>query len=171
LGSAYYGANPVYPLAKTVAGINMDGLNVLGRTKDVTVIGAGKSELEPILSRMAKAQNRVVTPEATPEKGGFFRSDHFSLAKYGVPMIYFDSGEDLVNGGVAAGHAAAEDYTTNRYHKPQDEFRADWDWSGAIEDLQLNYQIGRELADGVSWPNWYNSAEFRAIRDKSRGGK
>ncbi len=171
LGSAYYGANPVYPLAKTVGGINMDGLNVIGRTKDVTVIGAGKSELEPILTRLAKAQNRVVTPEATPEKGGFFRSDHFSLAKYGVPMIYFDSGDDLVNGGVAAGRAAAEDYTTNRYHKPQDEYRADWEWSGAIEDLQLNYQIGRELADGQSWPNWYPSAEFRAIRDKSRGGK
>ncbi len=171
LGSAYYGANPVYPLAKTVGGINMDGLNMLGRTKDVTVIGPGKSELEPMLDKYVKAQNRVVTPEATPEKGSFFRSDHFSLAKYGVPFIYFESGEDLVVGGVAAGHAAAEDYTTNRYHKPQDEYRDDWNWEGAVEDLTLNYQIGRELADGGAWPNWYNSAEFRAIRDKSRTAK
>ncbi len=171
LGSAYYGANPVYPLAQTVGGINMDGLNMLGRTKDVTVIGPGKSELEPLLATYVKAQNRVVTPEATPEKGAFFRSDHFSLAKYGVPFIYFDSGEDLVNGGVAAGHAAAEDYTTNRYHKPQDEYRADWNWEGAVEDLTLNYQIGRALAEGSSWPNWNTSAEFRAIRDKSRAAK
>ncbi len=86
-------------------------------------------------------------------------------------MIYFDSGEDLVNGGAAAGAAAAEDYTTNRYHKPQDEYRADWNWDGAIEDLTLNYQIGRELASTKTWPNWFASAEFKAIRDKSRGGK
>jgi Zn-dependent M28 family amino/carboxypeptidase len=171
LGSAYYGANPVFPLNKTVGGINMDGLNMLGRTKDVTVIGPGKSELEPMLDKYVKAQGRVVTPEATPEKGSFFRSDHFSLAKYGVPFIYFDSGEDLVNGGVAAGHAAAEDYTTNRYHKPQDEYDPKWNWEGAVEDLTLNYQIGRELADSGAWPNWYPSAEFKSIRDKSRGGK
>jgi Zn-dependent M28 family amino/carboxypeptidase len=171
LGSAYYGANPLYPLAQTVGGINMDGLNVIGRTHDVTVIGAGKSELEPILDRYVKAQGRHLTPEATPEKGSFFRSDHFSLAKYGVPMIYFDSGEDLLNGGAAAGRAASEDYTTNRYHKPQDEYRADWNWEGAVEDLGLNYQIGRELATGTSWPNWYKSAEFKAIRDKSWAGK
>lgn len=171
LGSAWYGDNPLSPHSKTVAGINMDGLNMLGRTRDITVIGAGKSELEPILSRHATAQNRIVSPEATPEKGFFYRSDHFSLAKHGVPMIYFDSGEDLVNGGLAAGRAAAEDYTTNRYHKPQDEYREDWNWEGAVEDLTLNYQIGRELAEGASWPNWYATAEFKALRDKSRAGK
>ncbi len=171
LGSAYYGANPIFPLKQTVGGINMDGLNVIGRTKDVTVIGAGKSELEPMLSKFAAAQGRKVVPEATPEKGGFFRSDHFSFAKYGVPMIYFDSGEDLINGGVAAGSTAAEDYTTNRYHKPQDHYRADWNWDGAVEDLALNYNIGRSLANSADWPNWYSSAEFRAIRDKSRAAK
>lgn len=171
LGSAYYGANPIYPLAKTVGGINMDGLNVIGRTRDVTVIGKGKSELEAILARYAKGQNRTLVAEAAPEKGSFFRSDHFSLAKYGVPMIYFDSGENLVVGGVAAGAAASEDYTTNRYHKPQDEYRADWNWEGAVEDLTLNYQIGRNLATITAWPNWFPTAEFKAIRDKSRGGK
>ncbi|MEQ1547815.1 MAG: M28 family metallopeptidase [Chakrabartia sp.] len=171
LGSEYYAANPVFPLAKTVGGVNMDGLNMLGRTKDIIVVGPGKSELEPILTRQAKAQNRVIVPEATPEKGHFYRSDHFSFAKLGVPMIYFDSGEDLVVGGVAAGHAAAEDYTTNRYHKPQDEYNAAANWDGAVEDLTLNYGIGRELAEGNAWPNWYPSAEFKAVRDKSRAGQ
>jgi Zn-dependent M28 family amino/carboxypeptidase len=171
LGSTYYAANPIYPLAKTAGGINMDGLNVVGRTRDITVIGKGKSELEAILERYARRQNRTLVAEASPEKGSFFRSDHFSLAKYGVPMIYFDSGEDLVNGGVAAGTAASEDYTTNRYHKPQDEYRADWNWEGAVEDLMLNYEIGRNLATITAWPNWFPSAEFKAIRDKSRRGK
>lgn len=171
LGSEYYAANPLVPLAKTVGGINMDGLNVIGRTRDVVVIGPGKSELEPMLARMAQAQGRVVVPEPTPEKGSFYRSDHFSLAKRGVPMIYFDSGEDLVNGGKAAGAAASEDYTVNRYHKPQDEYRDDWNWEGALEDLTLNYQIGRALADGDTWPNWYPTAEFRAVRDASRGAR
>lgn len=171
LGSEYYAANPVFPLAKTVGGINMDGLNVAGRTKDVTVIGGGKSELEPMLDQFAKAQGRRVEPEPSPEKGSFYRSDHFSLAKLGVPMLYFDSGEDFVNGGKTAGAAAADDYTTNRYHKPQDEYREDWVWDGAVEDLSLNYQIGRALADGNTWPNWYPTAEFRAARDKSRGTK
>lgn len=171
LGSDYYAANPLFPLAKTVGGINMDGLNILGRTRDVVVIGPGKSELEPMLERFAKAQGRVVVPEPSPEKGSFYRSDHFSLAKRGVPMIYFESGEDLVNGGKAAGAAASEDYTENRYHKPQDEYREDWNWEGALEDLTLNYQIGRDLADGTVWPNWYPAAEFRAARDASRSGK
>lgn len=171
LGSEYYAANPVFPLAKTVGGVNMDGLNILGQTRDVVVIGPGKSELEPMLARYAKAQNRVVVPEPTPEKGGYYRSDHFSFAKRGVPMIYFDSGEDLLNGGKVAGAAASEDYTVNRYHKPQDEYREDWNWDGALEDLTLNYQIGRDLAEGNAWPNWYPSAEFRKIRDASRGAK
>ena len=171
LGSEYYAANPIFPLATTVGGINMDGLNVAGRTKDVTVIGGGKSELEPMLDRYAKAQGRRVEPEPSPEKGSFYRSDHFSFAKLGVPMIYFDSGEDFVNGGKAAGGAASEDYTVNRYHKPQDEYRDEWVWDGAVEDLTLNYKIGRELADGNAWPNWYPTAEFRAARDKSRGTK
>jgi Zn-dependent M28 family amino/carboxypeptidase len=167
LGSQYYAENPVFPLRQTAGGINMDGLNILGRTHDVVVIGPGKSELEPILERLARAQGRRVVPEPTPEKGFFYRSDHFSFAKLGVPMIYFDAGDDLLVGGVAAGRGAAEDYTANRYHKPQDEYREDWNWDGAVEDLQLNYQIGRELAMGSNWPNWYPSAEFRVIRDRS----
>lgn len=171
LGSEYYAANPLYPLAKTVGGINMDGLNMIGRTRDVVVIGAGKSELEPLLEPLVKAQGRTVVPEPTPEKGFFYRSDHFSFAKLGVPMIYFDSGEDLVMGGKAAGAAAAADYTTNRYHKPSDEYNPDANWDGAVDDLILNYQLGRTLAEGSAWPNWYKTAEFRAARDASRGAR
>jgi Zn-dependent M28 family amino/carboxypeptidase len=171
LGSEYYAANPIFPLGKTVGGINMDGLNMLGRTKDVIVVGPGKSELEPMLAGLVKAQGRVVAPEPTPEKGFFYRSDHFSFAKLGVPMIYYDSGEDLLVGGVAAGRAASEDYTTNRYHKPQDEYDPKANWDGAVEDLTLNYQLGRNLANGSAWPNWYAGAEFRGARDKSRMGQ
>jgi Zn-dependent M28 family amino/carboxypeptidase len=171
LGSRYYAEHPVFPLATTVAGINMDAINVNGRTRDVTVIGAGKSDLEQLLARAVTRQGRVVKAEATPEKGSFYRSDHFSFAKLGVPTIYAESGEDMVIGGVTSGRAAADDYTNNRYHKPGDEYDPRWDWSGAVEDLQVNYLMGRELADSALWPNWYPSAEFRAARDESRAGQ
>ncbi len=168
LGSEYYAANPLYPLAKTAGGVNMDGLNIFGPTRDVTIVGGGKSELEALLTRAVKDEGRVIMPEATPEKGSFYRSDHFSFAKRGVPMVYADSGEDLINGGVAAGKAASEDYTEHRYHKPQDEYDPKWNWAGAVQDLQIYYRIGRELANSDAWPNWYPSAEFRAARDESR---
>ncbi|OYX39427.1 MULTISPECIES: M28 family metallopeptidase [unclassified Sphingomonas] len=168
LGSKYYAEHPVFPLARTVGGVNMDGVNIVGRTKDFVVVGAGKSELEDMIVPHVKAQGRVLVNEPTPERGYYFRSDHFSFAKLGVPMFYGESGEDLVEGGTAAGHAAAEDYVTNRYHKPQDEYADSWKWDGAIEDLTLFYGLGRELADGDRWPNWYKTAEFRAIRDASR---
>ncbi len=168
LGSQYYAEHPIYPLKDTVGGVNMDSLNVNGRTRDFVVTGAGKSELEDMIVPLAAAQGRVVKPEPNPERGGYFRSDHFSFAKLGVPMLDAGSGEDLVNGGSAAGHAAALDYIANRYHKPQDEYDARWDWSGAVEDLTLYFRLGRQLADGDAWPNWYKTAEFRAIRDTSR---
>ncbi len=168
LGSKYYAEHPVFPLARTVGGVNMDGVNIIGRTKDFVVVGAGKSELEDMIVPYVKAQGRVLVNEPTPERGYYFRSDHFSFAKLGVPMFYGESGEDLVEGGTAAGHAAAEDYVTNRYHKPQDEYADSWKWDGAIEDLTLFYGLGRELAEGDRWPNWYKTAEFRAIRDASR---
>lgn len=171
LGSQYYGEHPIYPLGKTVAGINIDVLNVSGRTRNMVVIGKGKSEIEPILEKWSARQGRVVEAEPTPERGYFYRSDHFSLAKQGVPMLYAESGDDLIEGGVAAGKAKADDYTANRYHGPKDEYDPNWDWAGAVEDLQLYYAIGRELADGNQWPNWYSTAEFRAVRDQSRAGQ
>jgi Zn-dependent M28 family amino/carboxypeptidase len=170
LGSAYYARNPVYPLAKTVGGVNMDGLNVVGPAKDFVVTGAGKSELEDLMKPLVEAEGRVVKPEPNPERGGYFRSDHFSFAKLGVPMFDGGSGEDMVDGGVAKGHAAALDYIANRYHKPQDEYDPSWNWTGAVQDLTLYYQLGRELASGSMWPNWYKTSEFRTIRDKDRAG-
>jgi Zn-dependent M28 family amino/carboxypeptidase len=168
LGSRYYAEHPIYPLSHTVGGVNMDGLNVIGPTRDFVVTGAGKSELEDLIAPLVKAQGRVVKPEPNPERGSYFRSDHFSFAKLGVPMFDGGSGEDLVTGGEAAGHAATLDYIEHRYHKPQDEYDPKWDWSGAVQDLTLYYQLGRQLADGDGWPNWYRTAEFRAIRDKDR---
>jgi len=171
LGSKYYAEHPVYPLAMTVGGVNMDGLAVNGATKDVNIIGIGKSELDDYVTRWAAKGKRKITPEATPEKGYYYRSDHFSFARLGVPMLDAGAGDDLVAGGTAAGLAAAEDYTTNRYHKPQDEYNPAWNWDGAVQDLTMYYGIGRELADAKVWPNWVPTAEFRAIRDKSRAGK
>ncbi|ARS29016.1 M28 family metallopeptidase [Sphingomonas sp. KC8] len=171
LGSEYYAANPIYPLAQTVGGVNIDSLNMIGLAKDVVVVGPGKSELEDYLKRAVTAEGRVLVPEPTPEKGFYYRSDHFSFARLGVPMIYFESGDDLVDGGLARGTALAEDYIANRYHGPKDEYDPNWDWAGAVSDLKLFYAIGREMADSNVWPNWYPDAEFRAIRDKSRAGK
>ncbi|MGJ8537345.1 MAG: M28 family peptidase, partial [Parasphingopyxis sp.] len=168
LGSAYYGNNPVVPAAQTVGGINMDGLNIVGPANNVVVVGYGKSELEAYLERAAAAQGRRVEPETSPERGSFFRSDHFSLARVGIPMLYASSGEDLVDGGAEAGSAAVMDYIGNHYHGPSDEYDPNWDWTGAVQDLQLYFTIGRELAETTEWPNWNPSAEFRAARDASR---
>ncbi|UUL82139.1 M28 family metallopeptidase [Sphingomonas qomolangmaensis] len=171
LGSAYYGDNPVYPHAKTVGGVNMDALQMAGPAKNVTVVGAGKSELDGYLARALASQGRVASPEPTPEKGYYYRSDHFSLAKHGVPMLYVDGGNDLVEGGVAAGEAYAAAYEKNAYHGPQDEFDPKWRWDGVQRDLDLYYAVGRALATSDAWPNWVAGDEFRAIRDKSRAGE
>ena len=170
LGSEYYAENPIYPVGKTVGGINMDGLNVIGRSRDVVIVGAGKSELEPLFIAVAKTQGRTVSPEDSPEKGYYYRSDHFSMAHVGVPMLDVSSGNDIIGKPKGYGKAAADDYTANRYHKPGDNYDPKWDWSGAIEDLQAYYLVGRDLADSDAWPNWYPSAEFRAVRDASRKG-
>ncbi|HEX8527189.1 M28 family metallopeptidase, partial [Allosphingosinicella sp.] len=167
LGSKYYAENPVYPLARTVGGVNMDGLNIGGNTRDFVVIGKGKSEIEDYMVRATDRFGLTVKNEPSPQAGYYYRSDHFSLAREGVPMLYAEGGEDLVNGGPAAGRAAAEDYRLKRYHQPSDEYDPAWDWSGAIRDLQIYYMIGRELATTTAWPNWRQGDEFRAIRDRS----
>jgi Zn-dependent M28 family amino/carboxypeptidase len=168
LGSEWYAEHPIFPLSRTVGGVNMDVLNTNGRTHNFVITGAGKSELEDLVKPLVAAEGRVIEPEAHPEAGGYFRSDHFSFAKLGVPMLDGGSGDDLLVGGRAAGEAAEADYRAHRYHKPQDEYNPNWDWSGAVEDLTLYAQLGRELADSDQWPNWYQGTEFRAIRDKSR---
>ena len=167
LGSEYYGANPIFPLSHTVGGVNMDALFPMAPARDLKVVGGGKSELDAVLEVALAEEGRTATPDPTPEKGYYYRSDHFSLAKRGVPMFYVEAGEDLVPGGKVAGRAFAEDYTANRYHGPGDEFSEDWDWSGIERELRMFYRLGRLLADGDTWPNWYEGDEFRGIRDKS----
>jgi Zn-dependent M28 family amino/carboxypeptidase len=167
LGSEYYATNPVYPLASTVGGINMDSLNIFGATRNISVTGVGQSELEDILARHAQRQNRVLAAEDKPENGHFFRSDHFPLVKRGVPMLVAGSGVDAVNGGIEAGRARRENYVTNRYHQPSDEWSSDWDYSGMVQDLQLYFGIGSELANSRSWPQWRPASEFKAARDRS----
>ncbi|MFC4292566.1 M28 family metallopeptidase [Sphingorhabdus arenilitoris] len=171
LGSKYYAENPVYPLSKTAGGVNMDAFSMTGLAKNLTVIGKGKSQLDAYVAAAAKIEGRTPDAEPTPEKGFYYRSDHFSFAKLGVPMVYFEGGDDLVNGGKSAGEAAAKDYTENRYHGPKDEYNPNWDWSGVMADLRLYYQVGRMLAMTDTWPNWNEGDEFRATRDKSRAEK
>jgi Zn-dependent M28 family amino/carboxypeptidase len=168
LGSAYYVENPIFPLKDTVADINMDALHVGGPTRDVTVFGYGNSQLEDFLRNAAALQGRELRAEPNPEKGEFFRSDHFSFAKHGVPALYAMAGIDDSARGPVWGQAALDDYTAHRYHQPGDEYSPDWDVRGALEDLRLYYMVGNQLAHSGRFPNWYPNSEFRAIRDRSR---
>ena len=171
LGSAYYAANPVYPLARTAGGINIDSLTMHGEARDFYAVGAGKSELDVYLQRAAAAEALTLTPEPSPQAGYYYRSDHFSLAKLGVPMVYAKLGPDLVHGGRASGDAWQAEYRASRYHGPDDEYDPRWDWSGAMKEMRIFYRIGRDLAETDAWPNWYEGDEFRAVRDRSRAGR
>ncbi len=165
LGSAYYARNPIFPLNRTVAAINLDGLNVDGRMRDITVIGYGNSELDDYLAEAARAQNRYLRPDPEPEKGFYYRSDHFELAKVGVPALYTDAGIDHVEHGAEWSLKRREEYTALRYHKPADEFDPNWDLSGAVEDLQLLFRVGYLLASEHRFPTWREGTEFKARRD------
>lgn len=165
LGSQYYAAKPVFPLDKTVADIAVDALPILGRAHDMTVIGKGQSQLEDMLADVLKTQGRVTSPETTPENGFYFRSDHFSFAKAGVPAMLASSGLDLLDGGKAAGQKGADDYTAHRYHTPNDVFNPDWDYSGILEDTQALYELGQRLSQPGVWPQWYADSPFRAKRE------
>lgn len=171
LGADYYAANPVFPLDRTVGGINMDAFLIAGPSKDVTVVGPGKSQLDSFLNSALRADGRVATPNPNPEAGYYYRSDHFAFAKRGVPMLYLDGGEDLIEGGSEAGATIAQDYRDNRYHGPKDEYDPEWDWSGVMADLQLFYRIGRMLSESTSWPNWNDGDEFKATRDETCGAE
>ena len=168
LGSAWYAEHPLYPLRQTVAALNFDSLIIDGATKDITVFGLGSSELEEYLERAATRQGRVPVNEPTPEKGYFFRSDHFNLAKKGVPVLYAEAGVDDLEHGREWGVGKMQEYRRDRYHQPADEYSADWDWGGVLQDLELYFEIGRELAAESTFPNWYEDSEFRARRDESR---
>jgi Zn-dependent M28 family amino/carboxypeptidase len=171
LGSQYFAQHPIWPLSHIVGGINLDANLPEGRARDMIVVGNGASELEDLLAKILKTQGRVITPDPEPEKGAFYRSDHISLAKVGIPMLDPGGGYDLIEGGTEAGHAARLDYLLHHYHQPSDEYNPKWDLSGPIQDLDALYTLGDELANGDWWPNWYKGNEFRAIRDKTMTGE
>ena len=167
LGSEWYARNPVYPLDHTVGGVNIDGLAPVSPARDVSASGGDKSDLTGILERTLVTMGLRLSPEPFAERGGYYRSDHFSLAKRGVPMFRVGRGLDLVEGGVEAGKAYSDDYTKNRYHQPSDQYSPDWNFAGIAQETELLYRLGRTLAEGTSWPNWHPTDEFRAVRDKS----
>ncbi len=178
LGSQYYVAKPVFPLDKTIADIAVDALPIIGRAHDMTVIGKGQSQLEDMLGEVLKQQGRVISPETTPENGFYFRSDHFSFAKAGVPALLASSGLDLLDGGKAEGQKGASDYTAHHYHTPNDVFDPHWDFAGILEDTQAIYELGQRLSATDVYPQWYPDNPFRAKREammtaqsKDGGGK
>jgi Zn-dependent M28 family amino/carboxypeptidase len=164
LGSQYYAEHQVFEPRNTAAMINMDGLSVVGPARDMIVVGFGQNDLQDRLAEAAQGQGRSISPEAYPERGSFYRSDHFNLAKTGVPVLYAGSGTDLVNGGAERSRALSDAYLATRYHKPDDEIQPDWNLSGAQQDLRLLYAVGRGVADSDAWPAWSASSEFRAAR-------
>ena len=169
LGSEYYATNPLYPLEKTVANINVDGVNQWGRTRDVTVVGMGASDLDDVLKTAAEAQGRTLNPDPESEKGFYYRSDHFNFAKVGVPALYTDTGVNFVGKDEAFSKAKRDEYTATDYHKPSDEIKSDWDLSGAVEDTQLLYMVGYTVANTDRFPEWKAGNEFKAKRDAMLG--
>jgi len=167
LGSAYYAENPTVPMNQIVAGLNMDAMLPVGPTRDMVVVGYGASELEDLLKEHLDETGRVIVPDPNPQAGYFYRSDHVSFAKKGVPMLYADGGVDKVEGGVAAGKAIGDTYTAQRYHKPMDEYKEDWDLSGTEEDIKALYSVGLKIVQSDAWPTWYPGNEFEAIRQAS----
>lgn len=167
LGSEYYATHPLYPLAKTVAVINMDGMAPFGPSRDFGIYGSAKLELLDQLKDVAKGWDIRYTPDPKPEAGLFFRSDHFPFAKRGVPAVSYSAGQDWVDGGIEAGKKASDDYTAKRYHQQGDEWQPDWKFAGAARDLEVLYTLGNQLANSRAWPNWSDDSQFRATRDAS----
>ena len=166
LGAKYYATRPLYPLRKTLANINIDTVNVWGRTRDVGVVGLGQSTLEDLLADPAKGQGRTLVSESDPGKGSYFRSDHFEFAKQGVPALYLDKGMDVIGKPKDFGKQKREEYVNHDYHQVSDQIKPDWDLSGAVEDLQLLLQVGYEVAQGDSYPQWKEGSEFKARREE-----
>ncbi len=167
LGSEYYAQNPIFPIAKTAGVLNTDGGQIWGPAKNFTISGNAKLDLLDMLIAEGKKQGRYYSADPHPEAGHFYRSDHFSFAKVGVPAISFGEGNDLVNGGVARGEALGKEYVDKHYHQPSDEWSSQWNFTGMAQDVQLLHNLGRDLANSRDWPNWGQDSEFRATRDQS----
>ena len=171
LGSKWYAEHPLYPLTRTVANINMDGIEIMGRTSDVIVVGKGQSTLEDVLAQEVKAQGRVLIAETQPEKGSYYRSDHFEFAKVGVPALYSHSGEDYIGRPQGWGRQMSDDYIAQHYHKVSDDIKAEWDLPGAVQEIQLLLHVGLDIASDDDWPQWKSGSEFKARRDEMMSGK
>jgi Zn-dependent M28 family amino/carboxypeptidase len=165
VGAKYYATHPLYPLDKTVADLNMDGINQWGRTSDFTVIGLGNTTLEDDLAAVLQSQNRTVRPDAEPEKGFFYRSDHFEFAKQGVPAMHVDAGTNFVGKSPEYAMQKRDEYTTKDYHAVSDEVKPDWDLSGGVQDVQTLFQVGNRVANADGVPQWKAGTEFKAKRD------
>ena len=168
LGSKYYAENPIYPVDKTVANINMDGLNRYTKTKDIVVIGEGQSELEDYLKEEVDKNGGYISFDTHPEAGSYYRSDHFNFAKVGIPALYTGTGIDVIGKGKAYGQKLEDDYTDHNYHQPSDNYDPAWSMEGAISDLKLLFSVGKRLAFEEKWPQWKTTSEFKAIRDKKK---
>ncbi len=168
LGSKHYGENPLYPVAQTVAAFNMDVLNQWGRTRDMTIVGMGQSELDQYAMAIARRSGRALNPDPEPEKGFYYRSDHFSFARVGIPAFYADPGIEYLDKPEGYGLLKREEYTANDYHKVSDEVKPDWDLSGAVEDLTFMYELGSMVVESDAWPEWSPTSEFRAVRERQR---
>ena len=166
LGAKYYAANPLYPLARTLADINMDTINQWGKTKDIVVVGLGNSTLDDVLLKQAAARNRTVQPDPEPEKGSFYRSDHFEFAKQGVPALYVESGVQFIGKPDGYGKQKREEYVEKDYHKVSDEMKPDWDLAGGVEDTQMLFEVGYLVAEGDKYPEWKPGTEFKAKREE-----
>jgi Zn-dependent M28 family amino/carboxypeptidase len=171
VGAKYYATHPLYALDKTVANVNIDGINQWGKTSDFTVIGLGNTTLDDVLAEELTAQSRTVRPDAEPEKGFYYRSDHFEFAKQGVPALDIDAGIDFVGKPSGYGMQKREEYTNNDYHKPSDEVKPDWDLSGAVDDVRVLFRVGDKVAQTDALPQWKPGTEFKARRDSMMAGK
>ena len=171
LGSEYYAANPLYPLEKTVAVLNLDAPSSAGPAKNFSAAGDAASDLQDMLIAQGETLGRAFTPDPRPEAGSFFRSDHFPFVKVGVPSISYRSGNDLAEGGVEAGEVWSKAYTADRYHQPADEYDADWNLDGMAQDGELLYALGQELANADTWPEWKAGSEFKAARDATAAAR
>jgi Zn-dependent M28 family amino/carboxypeptidase len=165
LGAKFYATHPLYPLAQTAANINMDGINQWGKTSDLTVIGLGNSTLDDVLTGILTTASRTVRPDAEPEKGFYYRSDHFEFAKQGVPALYTDAGAAYIGKPPEYSQQKRDEYTVNDYHKPSDEVKPDWDLSGAVEDTRVLFKVGYMVSQTTAMPTWKEGTEFKAKRD------
>jgi Zn-dependent M28 family amino/carboxypeptidase len=166
-GSAYYAQNPIYPVKKTLANINMDGLNNVGKTKDIIIVGPGQSDLEFDLKEAAQKTDRYTSYETHPEAGYYYRSDHFNFAKVGIPSLYTSHGVDVIGKGKEFGKQQEDDYREKHYHRPSDQITSDWKLDGAIDDLQLLFMVGKQVAQKEAWPAWKEGSEFKKFRNQT----